>query len=404
MASVQIATTTSPVPFAHAPSVCYAGTRLWMCYSDGSNLQLRFSEDNGVNWSSPITVKAGNYKGSILYDAVNGRLNVAYALGNSSTGALFFRAITSNVASGTPGSLTTELTIDAGGTDLGVNWPYMIHTPTASFPRYWIGAMKHTDATHAQTNVWYCAAGSAADTLGNWFSLPDILNRSDSDRSKNPVLQHWTVAGADKVTVIGTKAAPTANHDVVTITPDISTPSTTGVTRSVAAYSGSSPVDFYANGPTLAISGAADILLFGRLDHSDDKWDFYYSTDGVTFTALTSGTNIPSSRAALLKFGSDFYVICETAVWTTSDAVSAMEYRKITSPFTTLGSGTAFSDNNANPVQAPPTTALTDRIVAVYRSSTASPYSVRYDEVAIGGAPPPGPSGSGDLALLGAGA
>lgn len=71
---------------------------------------------------------------------------------NTSGGSLLFRAITSNVTSGTPGALTTTTTVDAGGGGAGVQFAYMFYSNTTVNPRYWIIAKKWT-STNSETRM-----------------------------------------------------------------------------------------------------------------------------------------------------------------------------------------------------------------------------------------------------------
>lgn len=386
MASVQIQTVTTGLPFGPGHLVI-AGTRLYEAFNDGTNLLYRYSDDDGATWAVAVTIFAGGMMCSAFYDATNNRMNFAYCAGNTSNGALNFRAITSNVTSGTPGALTTETVVDAGGTNLGVSWCYAVHTNTASNPRYWIGASKFTAASTQETRLWYAPAGASADTGANWTALADVMSFSGSDSDKQPVMQWWQIAGAEKLTALSFARPAVASLRAVTFDPTAASPAVGTVTTGLMPIAAGSPVDFFNEAQQIAISGYADLLVFGRGDDPAGLWGWYYSTNGTAWTAVTNGS-ITSGRSAIAKSGNNFYII-HAATWGVAGSTAqALSYRLLTASTKTLGAAVAFSDTNGNPVTVLADTGTTT-LYCVYRGSTGSPYTLRFDSVPLVGAGDP---------------
>jgi hypothetical protein len=368
MASVQIDTTTSFAPWHHGHALVKAGSRLWALANIDEDLLLFYSDDDGATWSSPITVTATNaINGSMVYDATNSRLNIAYAGVNSSALPLAFRAITANVASGTPGSLTTETVIDAGGANAGIVYPYLIHSDTGTNPRYWVVAQKWTSASTIESRAWFATAGTAADTGANWSTtnFTNLGSNSDAFGRHMGAAVWWTVGGADKVTMVVNTTA--GAFESVTFDPTAGTPTPGSVT---AAGSGFGTMDWTSNIMAMTLNAKADYLVLGALDVDVSQWQFRKTVDGTTWTDPTGWINLAMGRCQLTRSGSDFYL--------------ALSYRKLTTATNTIGAATVFSDTNGNIVTVPPDTG-TSRLYALYRGSTASPYTVRSDSVLISG-------------------
>lgn len=387
MASTQLSTVTSVTAFNHNRALVLAGTRLFAAYSDGTDVVYRYSDDSGGTWSGATTIRSGDGRVSAFYDSVNGRLCFVTAGGNSTSSGLYYRAITSNVTSGTPGSLSTEATIDAGGSNLGVVWPYALHTATGTRPRYWVIAQKTTAASTYETRAWYVNAGSDADTGGNWVStnFTNLGSNSGSQASKMGVGAHWTVSAADKLTfVFGTDNYP-QDYESVTFDPTAVTPTPGTVTSTLFAHaSGGLAADLFNYGGYLAVAAKADYLVFGRLDASDNTWDFFKTVNGTTWTSPSGWSSLTMGTCGITKSSSDFYLVHSESYGAAASTAQNLKYRKITSSTDTMGGVTAFSDTAGNPVAVPLDTGTTS-IFGLYRASTASPYSLRSDFVAIGG-------------------
>lgn len=392
MASTQITTVTDAVPFApQARAIELAGTRLYVAYQNGSNLVYRYSDDDGGTWSSETTVASGSslYPAGIVYDSTNSRLEIAYAGGNSITQKLAKRAITSNVTSGTPGSLNTETVIDAGTSSTGVSWAYMFSSPTVTNPRLWIIGSKVTGASTYETRAWYVAMGSSSDTAGNWTSsnFQNLGSNSNSETPKHGIGVHWTISGNDRVTLIfGSNQDAPFDYEAVTFDPTATTPTPGTVTADLFNLAGSgSTFDTYANGPGIALAGKADYLVFGRLDRNTGTWDFFKSTNGTSWTTPSGWTGLTMGRAQITKSSSDFYIVHTDSYGAISTTAQTLRYRKITTSSDTMGGVTTFSDTSGNPVTVPLNTG-TSKLYGVYRGGTSSAFTFRSDFVSIGGA------------------
>ncbi|RDI73315.1 hypothetical protein Gocc_2915 [Gaiella occulta] len=401
MASVELQTVTSSTPFVHAPGLVRAGSRYYAIYADGTNLVYKYSDDNMATWSSSVTIATGsaNNKPAAVYDATNGRLNICYAGGNSTSTSLRFRAITTNVASGVPGALTTEQTIDAGGTNLGVIYPYIVHSDTATNPRYWIVAFKVTAASTYETRAWFVAAGSAADTAANWSTtnFTNVFANSSSNTQRGAAAAFWTASGSPKLTIVsfGTSGVQMKS---VTFDPSAATPTPGTITTFGTAPTS---VDIFANGPMIAAAGVTDACVMCYTDTSGSGTVAFYSTsDGTTWTALTSGS-VTGGRCSLgVSAAGDVYAVHTDTYGAIGTTAQTLSSRKIASPYTTLGAASAFSDTAGNPVSV--AISLGSSLLAcLYRGSTASPYTLRSDSVSIAAAAPA--AGPRDLLLLGAG-
>jgi hypothetical protein len=388
MASTEIVSSTQPDLIFHQRTLVLAGSRLYACYHDGSNLSYKYSDDNGATWTGTTVISAGggaSPRVTAFYDSVNGRLNFVYAGGNSATSSLRLRAITSNVTSGTPGALTTETVIDSAGAALGIQRPYAFMSGGGT-PRYWIIATKCNGVNVFETRAWFVAAGSSADTAGNW-STTNFTNL-DSDSNANSehmgVGVYWTVSGNPKVTLIfgdGEQGAGgTVQYKTCTFDPTAGTP-TPGSFASITGMS-SGTLDWFANGAPMTVAATADYLVFGRLDTADSQWDWVKTVDGTTWAALTNGTNLAMGRAQVALSGSDFYIMHTSSYGAYETTTQGLNYRKITASTSTVESSSTFSDTNGNPVAVPVDTGTTN-LYGMYRGSTATPWTVRSDYVGI---------------------
>lgn len=395
MASTQLQTVTEASTITHGRVLCLASARLYAILNDGTNLVYQYSDDDGVTWSSETTIAAGSsLRGSAMYDSVNGRLNICYAGANSTSTALKFRAITSNVTTGTPGALTSETTIDAGGSNLGVQFPYMIHSATVSNPRYWIIAGKFTALSTQETRAWYVNAGTDADTGGNWSSnnFTNLGTNSGSVSIKEGIATYWTVSSADKVTMIfrNDGGGGAQSWEAVTFDPTAATP-TPGTVTTVTSSS-ADHIDGNINGALVAIGSKADYLVFGRVNSTDSNWDFFKTVNGTSWSNPSGWTDLTMGRCQIALSGSDFYLIHTESYGLLTNSAQTLKYRKITASSDTMGGVTTFSDTAGNGVAVPLNTG-TSKLYGLYRGSTASPYTVRSDFVSIGGAADTTPTG-----------
>jgi hypothetical protein len=333
-------------------------------------------------------VKSGSsVAGSAFYDSVNGRLNFVYAGDTGSNTALSYRAVTTNVTTGTPGALSTEVVIDAGGANLGVRRPYAFHSPTASNARYWIIAAKFTALNTIETRAWNVDIDTvaAADTAGNWVTtnFTNLGSNSGTIEPKQGIGGYWTVSAVDKVTLVfrndgggGPQAWESVTFDPTAATP---TPGTiTAVTPALNSQVSST------EGALCAFNAKADYLVFGLLDSADNTWDFFKTVNGTSWANPSGWTGLTMGRCQITLSGSDFYLIHSESYGVLATSAQALKYRKITTASDNMGGVTAFSDTNGNAVAVPLSTGAS-KLYGLYRASTASPYSLRSDFVNLGG-------------------
>lgn len=374
-------------PFQQGHNLILASARLYALYQNGSNFVYRYSDDDGGTWSAETTIAAGsNFCGSAVYDATNGHLRIAYAGGNSYGQKLAYRAIKSNVTSGTPGSLTTEAVIDAGGSNIGVQYPYIIHTDTGTRPRVWIIAQKSTSASTIETRAWYCPVSTPTDpeTAGNWVTtnFTNLGANSDANAGKQGVGAWWSISSAEKLTfVFGTGSTP-LTYETVTFDPTAVTPTPGTVTGSVFTVGNGIDEDIY--GPPMTIAAKADYLVFGRYDSQFQSWTFYKTVNGTTWTSPTGWNNLTMGKAALTLSGSDFYLVHTVNYGVPSSSVQGLRYRLITTSTDTMGGPSVFSDTDGSYISLPLDTG-TSKLYALYRTGTATTYPIRSDFLSIGG-------------------
>lgn len=328
--SVQLQTVTAAVPFSHARSIATAGARLWAAFYDGTNYVYQYSDDSGATWSSEVTVRAADVRGSLFYDSTNTRINFATAGANSSSTSLQLHSISSNVTSGTPGSITTT-TIDAGGANAGVQWPYALVSPTATNPRYWVIAKKTTAASTFETRVWYCAAGAAADTAGNWSTtnFTNLGGNSDANTNKLGTGAYWTVAGASRVTFVIALASPNS-FEAVTFDPSATTP-TPGTVTAVPSSVVTDSISPDTDGGTFAVSAKADYLVFGRMRSATSSlWDFWKTVNGTTWTNPTGWQGLTMGRAQIATDLTDFHLLHSETYGAAATTAQTIVRRQIT--------------------------------------------------------------------------
>lgn len=374
--------------------------RLFSVYNDGTNGLYSYSDDDGATWETPVTTFAGSNlrMQSAFYDAANNRLNIACANGNNTAGALRFRAITTNADQGTPGSLSTEVQIDAGGTNLGVIRPYAFYSDTSSNPRYWIVAAKYTAAAVIESRAWYVDAGTDADTAGNWSTtnFENLGSNSDSEPQKGIVGVHWKIAGNDRVTLVMCEGSSDAALDSVTFDPTAATP-TPG---STTTFGSSHQPTLVSDGMVVSVIAKDDYLVATCFEATTGDVNFFKTVDGTTWTQPGADwVDELMGYHQLASNGTDFYVVYANAYGDLSSTDHPLEYRKLTTSSDVWSAGVAFSDTEGNGIAVPENTGTTN-LFAFYRAGTVSPYSLRSDLVSI--AAPPATT-TRTLALMGAG-
>lgn len=406
MASTQLGTTDQASTITHGRNIVLASARLYAVWSDSTDLVYQYSDDDGVTWSSKTVISTGeSLRASAFYDSVNGRLNFVYAGENTTSAALSMRAVTSNVTTGVPGALTTETVIDAGGANLGIVFPYAFHSATVTNPRYWIIAMKVTAAATYETRAWYATAGVSADTAGNWVTtnLTNLGANSNAVASHMGAGHYWTIAGADRVTLVfadGNVNASTVNtFEAVTFDPTAATPTPGTVTVITASQGADGIPDTFANGLLVSLAAKADYLVLGFLNGpTAGTWDFLKTVNGTTWTEPTGWNGLTMGRCQIALSGSDFYLVHTLSYGAISNSAQALRYRKITAASDNMGGVTAYSDTDGNGVAVPINTGTT-KLYGFYRGSIANPYTVRADSISIGGGADTTPTGQASVSV-----
>lgn len=394
MASTQITTSTSDLAFAgQGQTVEKYGSRWWTIFNDGTNLVLYYSDNDGGSWTSHGTVASGaSLRGTVCRATADTRLNIAWAGTNNTSQALGYRAVTSNPGSGSPGALSTAVTVDAGGANAGIEWPNISHSYDGSQRRYWITAKKITSATNSEPRAWYVNAGSSADTAGNWSTtnFTNISGSNDANSPKYGASISWYVSGSTfSHTMMWQEGSQSPDgYEAATFDPAAGTPTPGTITTPISAVT--QYLDQDSNGPTfkLAAGGASsEILLFGKFDDTNDAWDWHTSTNGTTWNAVTNGSDVAASGTSCgLVTGSDrwYWVYSRPHSATPASNDEAIYYREITFSSPTMGSEVGpVSDGDGYQVATAFDRTDSGDILIVYRRGTASAYSIRSDVIDI---------------------
>ncbi len=391
MASVQVQTTTLPTGVTGGPTkIAKTGSRLWVAIGGGADATnpgtcLWYSDNDGAAWTkhAQIHSNANRNAAIVTYQDSSSvwHLHAIVASSNTTAGGdLVHRAVHSNVASGTPGAMTSAITIESGGTNLGINQATIFVTNTATNPRLWVVARKQTTSTAYQTKAWYCAIGTAADTAGNWTAMVNAGGNSGTSSAKFGAGAAWTVSGSPKATVIcmDGQASP-HQYKAFTFDPTAATPAFGTATTFGALFSGSFTAE--AEQPLFSVAARADYLVFGRNNpQSSNDWTFYKTTAGTSWSVPTGWAALTMGRAALASDGTDFWVTNSSTYGAIATTAQALEARKITTATDSMGSAAAFSDTNGNPTSA---VVADSNLYAVYRAGTSSPFSARFDYVSV---------------------
>lgn len=406
MASTQIQTSSlssGPV-FTHGREIAKTTSRLWALVQGGASgsdtgLNLYYSDNDGGSWTKHSDVDtAADVIGTVhaYQDTGVWKLIVAWAGSDTNTKALKTATVASNVDTGTPGALSAANTVDAGGANAGNQWPAIFSTDTASNPRVWIVWEKMT----AATPTYECRAAYAAfSALTSWATtnFTNLGATAGSSQGHYGTGVYWTVSAADKATIAfidpGSRAYKSVTFDPTATTPTPGTV-TTVYTDSTFMQSGQ-PTD----GPTMTMSAKADYLVFGAYDPSNTSgtWTFKKTVNGTAYTTPTGWSAVSGmGRASITTDGTNFWLVHSSSFGTLSSSAQTLQYREITTSSDTLGGVTAFSDTAGNGVSTPRNTG-TSKLYAVYRASTASPYSCRSDFVSIGGAADTTPPGAASV-------
>lgn len=376
------------VPFGNICSLVKASNRLYALIQDGSNLKYFYSDDSGTTWSAGTTVKASASRwGVMVYNQADARLEFFSAGSNGGSEDLTHRAITSNVTTGTPGALNTEAVIEAGGASAGVEFVSACISNSVTNPRLWIVGSKWTSGTNRETKIWWVATGTSPDTAGNYSSTSNLGGDNGANSAHMGIPLYQKIGGNDRLFVIfGDPTTSPTRLECILFDPTVASGSVagaiTGATVNNFGALASGGFDQWENeGPQLWATSFDDAIVVGRRDPSSGKVDWYYSTNGTSFTAVTSGS-ITAGRSGITTDGTDFHIIHSDTYGVAATTDQTMSYRKLTWSSKTLGGATVFSDGNGNGVQLPRNTGTTS-VFAVFRRGTASPFSVRSDIVSI---------------------
>lgn len=385
---------TGTVPFAaNLDAVEIAGSRIWVCYYNGTNFVAAWTDD-AVTWTE-ITVRSGNFRGDMKYDSANARMIFATGGENTASAALQHHWISSNVATGTPGAVSS-ITLDGGGSNAGTNWPTIEHTPTSSNPRYWIGFKKWVASTYSTDLFYVSSASTTHQTDTNWTRISNISNQLNANQGgRSCAMAYWqNAAAADRLTIVCGKDGPMALY-TISFDPSAGTPTVpSGTALSSAATSGNP--DENANGHMYSIAARNGYcVVASMLNSTTSDCRAWYSTDGATFTAYG---NFTGSSPKLTTDGTDFYLVYPQSWGAASSHADTIKYRKITASGNVFGSESTFSDNPAHVVSLPRNTG-TSTLKAIYRSSTGSPYSLRWEALSIAGGADTSPPGAASTVI-----
>lgn len=375
-----IDTTTSSAPFMQGHGAITCGSRKYVIFADGTDLVYFYSDNGGDSWNGPTSIAVvGSVaaKPDACYDAVNDRLNICWGGGNSSSAAMGFRAIAS-ASTGTPSFAGAAQTIDAGGANLGVDYPMICHSATGSNPRYWIFAFKVTAASTYEVRGWYVPEGTTADTAANWVqhvNFRDVFGNSSSNSAKGCTCAFWTDSGGNPLVTCAAFGTSGVNMRSVTFDPTVTTPAPPAAT----AF-GVTPttVDIFANGPLIWSVPVDNNYIVGYTDTAGSGTCYLYITpDGTTWTQITNFTGGRMSLGA--KAQGDVYCYY-TDTYIVIGSSTTMSYRKLSPPYTTIEPGRTFGAAAGNEISIP--VDLDDKHdVCLYRGSVASPYNINVEDI-----------------------
>jgi hypothetical protein len=406
MASTQIQTSSrEDALYCSGHQLDKAGSRFWQVIpggSGGSDTGVNlWRSDDGSTWTKVADLTAANNVIAALkcYQDSGGTWHVAVAeaaQGGAADVALNLYQIHSNVDTGTPGAVVTT-TIDAGGAGVGAWWPCIEHSPTGSNRRLWISGTKQTAAGTFKASIWYAGEGTTADTAGNWTRLDPAINNGTQNAAPAMCVYAPDLAGAGAHRIVhfaGNDDVDPWRVDSYVFDPAAATPALGSANAGPALTTGTvPPAEWGTDGPLMACGALSGYVVFARHDKPSGTIDFYKSTNGTSWSQPNAGwIDLPGGRVAITKSGSNLLVVHAATFGAAATTSQALKYRLITASSDTMGGVSDFSDQNGNPVTVPYDTG-TSALVVVYRGSTASPFTVRFDSVNIGGAgdtTPPG--------------
>lgn len=411
MASVQVQTSSSSRLGGDSRCIDIASSRLWAVVQGGASgsdteVNLYYSDDSGSTWTKKADLMANS---SVIpaikcYQDSGGTWHVAVLCGHRPTGseteALTLYQIHSNVNTGTPGSVTSATVIDAGGANAGWQFVALEHSPSVSNRRLWIVGGKRLTSTTWGMKYGYAGEGTTADTAGNW-TLGDVQGgTSGTLNNHNGCMAYWTVGGNPKLTIVYQDDAGSSPQKLyaVTFDPSASSPSIGSSTEitSLVNNSGSFTASEWNDGGMCSVVGKADYLVVARRT-AGGSTDLAKTADGTTWAQPAGWSGLSTGRMSLCSDGTNFYFVYVATLTAIASAVDALKYRKITAASDSMGGETSFSDTNGALVSTPRNTG-TSLLLVVYRGSTSSPYTVRFDSTAISG----GGGGGGDTTAPGA--
>lgn len=399
MASTAIQTSSSTRLGQDPRAVGWAGSRLWAVVQGGAsggdtNVNLYYSDDSGSSFTKLTDVMANSsvIPQLLTYQDSGGSWHLAVVCAHRPTGseteALTLYQLHTNVATGTPGSLTAATTIDAGGSNAGWQFAVLLHSPSVSNRRLWVVAGKRLSLTTWGVEYTYAGEGTTADTAGNWATLVEVQSGSSGTlNNHHAVAAYWTVSGNPKLTIVWMDDAGSSPQKLYanTFDPSASTPalgSDTDVT-SLANNSGSFTASEWNDGGMISVAAKADYLVVGRRN-AGGSTDLARTTDGTSWSQPSGWSGLTTGRMSLTTDGTNFYLVYVATLTAISSAVDALKYRQITAATDAMGAEVSFSDTSGAAVSTPPNTG-TSLLAVLYRASTSSPYSVRFDSTAITG-------------------
>lgn len=375
------------------PHVSRAGDRWWMVINAGGTSpgggRLLYSDDDMRTWTDLMQVDSNTSSRAHAICAYQDssaawHLAVITTGGNQAATALTIRQIHSNVATGVPSStVPTSVQIGAVAANQGMSWPTIIHTPTSTNRRLWVGVRKGTGSSLFERQLYFCAEGTAADTSGNWSNtnFTNIGTSNDNlGRHVGDMLFNY-VSGSPRLhTVFLDPNTPLYRR--FSFDPSAATPTPGTVTT---LRTGAGQYDAATYGSQISMAGQDDEVLVAFHNQIAGTVEVMRSADGITWETPTGWDGITGAWPHLRKIGNNYALAYSTSATLTT--MTAQQIRIISGD--TMGSAEALSDTNGLAPHLVPIDENEE--VGINYLSGTSPYSLRQDfksvDFGLGAAP-----------------